>query len=185
MLRIGVLTFVTLNSATHTPTFASCTRSSGHVLQSCVPVHHRACHPWPVPEEQLLRSSLGTRVHLHRCQPGCARFVHSVRSRQVSRMSHHSRQTNGFDSLLQLHENLQLEVCSLGPSSASDTGHASVSTCHSTRTHSSAKERNRLSPCFLSAHCCLPCPCLSPCLSLSCPSCPSLRALHLPNIHRR
>ena len=66
-----------------------------------------------------MRSSSGTRVHLHRCQPGLVRFVHSVRSRQISRVSHRSRQTNGFDSLLQLLGLFQLEICSLGPSSAS------------------------------------------------------------------
>ena len=35
MLRIGVLTFVTLNSA--------CTQSLSHALLSCVPVQHRPC----------------------------------------------------------------------------------------------------------------------------------------------
>ena len=66
-----------------------------------------------------MRSSSGTRVHLHRCQPSLVRFVHSVRSRQISRVSHRSRQTNGFDSLLQLLGLFQLQVCSLGPSAAS------------------------------------------------------------------
>ena len=34
-----------------------------------------------------MRSSSGTRVHLHHCQPGFVRFVHSMRLRRVSRMS--------------------------------------------------------------------------------------------------
>ena len=101
-------------------------------LLSCVPVHYGACHPWPVPDESLMGSSPGTHVHLHHCQPEVVRFVNSVRSRQVSRMSLRSRHTNEFDSLLQLLGLLQLKVCFLDPSSASSTWLSYVTTCHNT-----------------------------------------------------
>ena len=121
-------------------------------------------------QEWLMRSSSGTRVRLHHCQPGFVRFVHSMHSRRLSRLSLRSRQLNGLDSLTQLLGLLQLEVCFLGPSSASGTGLSCVPTCHST--HTRQQNRKRLSTRFLSLHRCLSCPCLSPCLSLSCPSYP-------------
>ena len=117
-----------------------------------------------------MRSSSGTRVRLHHCQPGFARFVHAMHSRRLPRKNLRSRQMIGCGSLLQLLELLQLEVGFLGPSSASGTVLSCVSTCHST--HTRQQHRNHLSTRFLSLHRCLSCPWLSPCLSLSCPSHP-------------
>ena len=79
-----------------------------------------------------------------------------MHSRRISRMSLRSRQARGFDSLLQLFELLQSEVCFLGPFSATGTGLSCLSTCHST--HSHQQNRNRLSTRFLSLHRCLSCP---------------------------
>ena len=76
-----------------------------------------------------MRSSSSTRVRQHHCQPGFVRVVHSMHSRQISRMSLRSRQMNEFDSLLQLLGLLQLEVCFPGPASASGTGLSCVPTC--------------------------------------------------------
>ena len=56
-----------------------------------------------------MRSFLGKRVRLHRCQPG---FV--ARSQQISRMHLRLAETIEPDALLQLLELWQLEVCSLG-----------------------------------------------------------------------
>ena len=100
-----------------------------------------------------MRSSSGTRVHVHHCQPRFVRFVHSVHSRRISRLSLRSRQTNGLDSLIQLLGLLQLEVCFLGSYSASNNGLYCASTCHSTRTRQ--QNKHRMSTCFFSVHCCL------------------------------
>ena len=61
-----------------------------------------------------MRSFLGKRVRLHRCQPRFVRPVLSVRSQQISRMHLRLAETIEPDALLQLLEMLQLEVCSLG-----------------------------------------------------------------------
>ena len=85
---------------------------------------------------------------------------HSMHSQQISRMNRHLAETIEPGSLLQLRELLQLEVCSLSPSSASCTGLASAPTCHSTCTRQ--QKRKHLSTCFLSLHHCLSFSCLCP-----------------------
>ena len=72
-----------------------------------------------------MRSSLGTRVRLHRCQPRFSCSVHSIHSQQISRKNlpvHRLVDMIEPDSLLQPLELLQLEVCLLDLSTASCTG---------------------------------------------------------------
>ena len=103
--------------------------------------------------------SVGKRVHLHHCQPGFSRSVHSRRSQQTHRMNR-PRQ-NGSGSLSQPLQLLRSEVCFLGPSSASCIGPSCVTTCRSNRTRQQSK--SHLSRHFLR----LSCPCLSLCLLTS------------------
>ena len=150
----------------------------------CPCASQSACHPWSVPKESLVRSSSGTCVHLHHCQSGFVRFVHSMHSRQISRMSLRSRQMNRLSSPFQLLVTVAAgKFASLVLLLLPD---AALSCARPLPQYPHFRQQRKES----SVHACpfgFTVVFLALCLSLhSCPFLPlTLRAFHLPNIHRR